>query len=83
MSATVDSARSSATRSRGFAMPINEPLSVIARWNNPRVSGEDKKMLMLIAPADWPNSVTFSAFPPNAAMFVRTQWSAAIWSNSP
>ena len=50
----------------------------MARWNNPRASGETMRNPWLDAPADDPNSVTFSGFPPNAAMFARTQRSAAI-----
>lgn len=38
---------------------------------------------MLIAPADWPNSVTLSGSPPKALMFSCTQCRAAIWSSSP
>lgn len=37
----------------------------------------------LIAPADWPNSVTLSGSPPKAAMFSCTQCRAATWSSSP
>lgn len=38
---------------------------------------------MLMAPADWPNRVTFPGSPPKAAMFSCTQRRAAIWSSSP
>lgn len=37
----------------------------------------------LIAPADWPNSVTLSGSPPKVSMFSCTHRRAAIWSSSP
>jgi hypothetical protein len=46
-------------------------------------SGDAIKELMLDEPHDWPKIVTRSGSPPNAAMLVFTQMSAAIWSSKP
>ncbi|MCY1237813.1 hypothetical protein D9M72_505240 [compost metagenome] len=38
---------------------------------------------MLMAPADWPNTVTLAGSPPKAAMLSRTHSRAATWSRRP
>ncbi len=55
----------------------------IAPWKSPAASGDDNRVSTLPPPADWPAIVTRSGSPPNAAMFSRTQRSAAIWSSTP
>jgi hypothetical protein len=35
--------------------PVHAPLSEIARWNNPRASGDVMRHVMSIAPDDWPD----------------------------
>jgi hypothetical protein len=53
----------------------------MARWNSPRAAGMASSMLIAIAPADSPITVTHPGSPPNPAMLSRTQVSAAIWSS--
>ena len=56
--------------------PSGEPLCAINRWKRPLASGETIKYPASIAPADWPNTVTFAGLPPNFAMLSWTQRSA-------
>jgi hypothetical protein len=53
------------------------------QWNRPWAAGMVPSSATLAPPADSPNRVTFSGSPPNAAMWLRTQRSAASWSCSP
>ena len=59
------------------------PLWTIARLNNPVASDEAIRLAIAIAPADSPNTVTFSGAPPKLAMLARTHSSAAIMSRKP
>jgi hypothetical protein len=52
-------------------------LCAIARRNSPAAAGMTSSDAIAPAPADWPNTVTRLGSPPNAAMFSRTQRSAA------
>ena len=52
-------------------------LCAIARRNRPSAAGMTSSDAIAPAPADSPNTVTRSGSPPNAAMFSRTQRSAA------
>ena len=63
--------------------PKAAPLWPIARWNRPRDTGEIMCTLTLKAPADWPKMVTHFGSPPKAAMLLRTQANAPIWSIRP
>ncbi len=58
-------------------------LCAMARRNRPAASGMTSRAAIAPAPADSPKTVTRSGSPPNAAMFSRTQRSAATWSSSP
>ena len=53
-------------------------LCATARRNRPAAAGMTNRDAIAPAPADSPNTVTRSGSPPNAAMFSRTQCSAAI-----
>ena len=79
------SARYWATRrlSSGASVCAPAPLWVIACWNSPLATGMASRVVMLMAPADSPATVTRPGSPPNAAMFSRTHRSAATWSSSP
>ena len=44
-------------------------------WNKPLLPGEIKCDAMLMEPADWPNTVTWSGLPPKAAMLAWTHCS--------
>ena len=63
--------------------PIHAPLCEIARLNKPFASGDATSDAIAIAPADWPNTVTLSGSPPNAAMLFFTQRADASMSMSP
>ena len=62
---------------------ITQPTCIIALWNSPSVCGLTVSAETLAPPADWPNMVTRSGFPPNDAIFFFTQSSAALWSHKP
>ena len=59
------------------------PLSISARENSPCASGLATSRQVSTAPADSPNTNSRFGSPPNLAMFVCTQRSAAIWSRRP
>lgn len=59
------------------------PLCMTARSNRPSTPGEVRCPLMLRAPHETPNTVTFAGSPPNAAALRRTQRMAACWSCRP
>ena len=75
--ATVTSAASAGEKN------VPGTLCAIALRNRPAASGMTSRAAMEPAPADSPKTVTRSGSPPNAAMFSRTQRSAATWSSSP
>ena len=58
------------------------PDSGTARWNRPVASGDVSSAHTLIAPADWPISVTLPALPPNEAALFFTNFSAWMMSSS-
>ncbi len=59
------------------------PLWRMARRNSPSARGMESSVPMLIAPADWPKTVTLAGSPPKAAMFSCTHSRAATWSSRP
>ena len=64
-------------------MPIQPPLSAMARWNRPLASGDPTSPEIRNAPADSPKIVTRRVSPPNAAAFLCTHCSAAMASITP
>ena len=58
-------------------------LCAMARRNRPAAAGMTSRAAIAPAPADSPNTVTRPGSPPKAAMFSRTQRSAATWSSRP
>ena len=59
------------------------PLMLIARWNRPFACGMPINTMIFEPPPDCPKSVTLAGSPPNAAMLILTQVSAAMRSNWP
>jgi hypothetical protein len=64
-------------------MPTTAPLCAITRLNKPFDKGDVINALTSSDPEDTPKIVTFAGSPPNAAMFLCTHRSAAIWSSMP
>ena len=62
-------------------MPVIAPLSPMAPAMRSFESGEAISALTETEPADSPAMVTLFGSPPKAAMFSRTQRSAAAWSS--
>ena len=64
-------------------IPKWAPLSPMARAKSPFAVGDAIWPLTAYDPADSPAMVTACGSPPKAAMFSRTQRSAAVWSMYP